>query len=261
MVVVTDRRAEQPGPEPALAEDPVGPLEDRDAGPGQGRRVDDDPVAIDLDPQPVLDAAHHDRDDRAHPVDRQALRLAPAQPALDRLGRRDRLADAEADRAVDADAAVRRLLHHADADRGRRELDDDVRRQAVEVDALLEHPVGRAPERRIGLHRQPALATARSARRPATTAAPRAATWPRRCPTRGRSRSTPGSRRPDRGWPPARSPGRPSRRRRRSSDWPSRRPRRGRSPLRARRRRRSRSTGRSRSRQRFARAGREPWLP
>ena len=56
VVVVADRRAEQPGPEPALPEDAVGPLEHRDAGPGQGRRVDDDPVALDLDPQPVLDA-------------------------------------------------------------------------------------------------------------------------------------------------------------------------------------------------------------
>ena len=127
--------------------------------------------------------------------------LAPAQPALDRLGRRDRLGDAEADRAVDAHAAVRRLLHHPDADRCRRELHDDVRREAVEVDALLEHPVGRAPERRVGLHREPALPAAVALECRQQQRRRRAATSPRRSPTRGRPRSTPGSRRRDRGWP------------------------------------------------------------
>ena len=85
--VVPDRRTEQPGPQPACPELGERPLEDRDARPGQGRRVGDDAVALGLDPQPVLEPAHHQRDDRAHVVHRQALGLAASQPALDRLGR------------------------------------------------------------------------------------------------------------------------------------------------------------------------------
>ena len=72
----------------------------------------------------------------------------------------DRLGDGEADRAVHAHAPVGRLLHDADPDRRGRELDDDVRRERGEVDALVEHPVGRSPERRVRLHREAALAPA-----------------------------------------------------------------------------------------------------
>ena len=95
----------------------VRPLEDRDAGPGQCRRVRDDPVPLGLDAEPVLDPAHHDRDDRAHRGGRLAGGLASSEAALDRLGRRDRLGDGEADGRVDADAAGARLLHRHEARR------------------------------------------------------------------------------------------------------------------------------------------------
>jgi hypothetical protein len=114
--MVADGRSEEPRPEAPLTEDAVRPLEHRHACPRQGCRVGDDAVTLGLHPQPVLDPADHDRDDRSHPVDRQSVRLAPAQAPLHRLGRGDRLGDAEAHGAVDVDPAVRRLLHDPDAD-------------------------------------------------------------------------------------------------------------------------------------------------
>ena len=64
-----------------------------------------------------------------------AVRLASGDARARPPRPRRRLRDAERDRGVDVDAAVRRLLHDPDAGRGGRELDDDVRREAGECDA------------------------------------------------------------------------------------------------------------------------------
>ena len=190
MEVVADRRTQQPRPEAALAEDPVGALEDRDPGPRQRGRVGDDPVALGLEPEPVLDPAHHDRDDRAHPR-RQAppLHDAGARARL-RLGGGDRLRHAERDGGVDVDAAVGRLLHHPDPDRGGRELDDDVRRQAVERGPLFSIRSGdRKYVGSVWTDKRPCRPADASTRFGATGL--RAATSPRRSPRPDPLRSRP----------------------------------------------------------------------
>ena len=68
-----------------------------------------------------------------------------SQPALDRLGHRDRLRHGERDGRVDADAAVGGLLHRADAGLGGRDLHDDVGGQARRT-----RPPGRPARRRRG---------------------------------------------------------------------------------------------------------------
>ena len=82
------------------------------------------------------------------------------QPALDRLGDRDRLRDREADRGIDADPGRGRRLDRDDPGPRRRELDLDVRGEPREPEPLLEHPLGVRVVRRVGLERQPALAAA-----------------------------------------------------------------------------------------------------
>ena len=159
--VMADRRTEWSRTQAACLEFGDGALEDRDTGPRDRRRVGDDAVALGLDAEPVLQAAHHDRDDRSHVVDRQTRGLPAAKPALHRLAGRDGLRDAERHRRVDVHPPIRRFFHDPDADRGGRELDDDVRRERREVLPLGEHGVEGAEEGRVGLHREAALAAAR----------------------------------------------------------------------------------------------------
>ena len=61
------------------------------------------------------------------------------------------------DGGIDVDAPVGRLLHDPHADGRGRELDDDVRGERREPDALRQHPVVGAEEGRVGLHREAAL--------------------------------------------------------------------------------------------------------
>ncbi len=160
MQPVPDRRAEQASLEPTLSERGHRGFEHGDPRPWQGAGIRGEPVAIDHDPQPILDAPHHHRDHRTHVVGAFARRASLGEAALHRLASGDRLGDGEADGGVDADAACRGRLHGADAGSRRRELHDDVRRQCGEAGRLLDHRVGVTVEGGIGLDREPAGASA-----------------------------------------------------------------------------------------------------
>ena len=170
----------------------------------------------------------------------QALCLAPLEATFDGLGGSDGLRDAERDRGVDRHAAIRGFFHYRDADLRGRELDDDVRRDVHEVDALSEHRLEAAPELRVGLHRQPAwrppyfsnagISSAAPSRDISSTMAHARSSRSRRAaPRRARALSAPSGRGPF------------SRRRERSSGWPWRPRRRSRWRTPARRPRTSRS--------------------
>ena len=246
-------------PQAAGAELGDRPLEHRHARPGQRRRIDDDPVALGLHPQPVLEPAHHHGDDRAHVVDRQALGLASAQATLDRLAGGDRLGHAEGDRGIHVHAPVGRLLHDP-----RRPTDVAGNLTMMfgasdgEVLALGEHPVERTEQGRVGLHREATLPAAggiegrpqqrRRAQRHLLDDRPGEVDL-------GRVPDVP---RPGSGHGRASGRGRPSRRRRRSSGWPSPRPPRTRWRTRAHRPRTSRSRYPSPSWRSSGRAGYRP---
>ena len=115
--VVADRRAEQASPEAACCHSPYARLKTATPDHGSAAGSHGEAVAIEDVAQPVLEAAHHDRDDRTHPRRVLAIGLAPLDPALHGLGRGKRLRHAERDRGVDADAAVGRLLHRRQAGR------------------------------------------------------------------------------------------------------------------------------------------------
>src|SRR3954453_6321857 len=119
MELMPDGRAERARAKTTALELLDGPLEHCDTGPRKRARVDDYPVALGLDSEPVLEPAHHHGDHGPHVVDPQTLSLAALQPALDGLSGRDGLRDRERDRGVDVDAPVGRLLHDAHADRRR----------------------------------------------------------------------------------------------------------------------------------------------
>ena len=242
---MADRSAQEPGPEAALPEDRVGALERRDPGPGKGGRIRDHPVALGQDAEPVLEPAHHQGDDRPHRVGPQAGRLTPRHAALDRVRRGNRLRDGERDRGVDADAPERGLLHRRDPGPGRRELDDDVRRSPSKPAACWTMARRVAEQGRVRLHREPALSTAESLEAGSSSRAPSidiAATIPQASSRSDQVGFASAS------WTTVarHAPGPSSRRRGRSSDWPSHPSRRWRSRTRARRRHRSRSRCRSR---------------
>ena len=144
----------------ALAVDADGALERGDPRPVERVGMDGDAVALGEDPHPVVEPPDHDRADRRDGRGVAAGRGELVQPALDRLGDRDRLRDREADRGIDADPGRRRRLDRGDPGPRRGELDLDVRRQAREAEPLLEHPLGVRVVRRVRLDRQPALAPA-----------------------------------------------------------------------------------------------------
>ena len=85
---------QQPRPVAALAEDAVGPLEDRDPGPVGGVRVQRDVVTLDEDLHPVVQAADHQSADRGHAAVVQALALTLAEGELQKALERDFAAQA-----------------------------------------------------------------------------------------------------------------------------------------------------------------------
>ena len=89
-----------------------------------------------------------------------ALLLASPEAALDGLGDRDALRKGEADRCVDADALVGRLLDRRDPSPGHRDLHDHVRAQPVEPERLLEDCIAVAEETGIRLDGEAPVASA-----------------------------------------------------------------------------------------------------
>ena len=80
MQVVPNGGGQQTRAETALLEDPIRPLEHGHTRVGERRRMDDDAVAVDQHAQPILDAADHDRDHRAHVVCWQTLASRRCRP-------------------------------------------------------------------------------------------------------------------------------------------------------------------------------------
>ena len=151
------RGRQQPGPVAALLVQPIGALEDGDAGPVRGGRVEGDVVTVDEDLHPVVEPADHQRTHRAEPAGVASGGLEPAQATLYGLADGDRLGDRERDSRVDDDAPRGRFLDRDEAGGRGRELDLDVRRERAEPDPLLRHALGVAVVGRVGLERQPAL--------------------------------------------------------------------------------------------------------
>ena len=159
MQVVADRRGQQPRPDSrAVRHSAWARLTTAtpDHGSADGWTVS--AVLVGDVAEPVLEAAHHDRDHRPHAGGVAVLGIAALEAALDRLGRGEGLRDAERDRGVDAHAAVGRLLHGLDPGPRGRQLDDDVRRQPVEAEGLR-RPCASASRHRVGsvwIERRPA---------------------------------------------------------------------------------------------------------
>ena len=134
---VAERSGEHAGAQAALAELLVGALEGGNARPLEVTRIQEHPVALGDLLDPVVEAAHHEGDDRAHLGGVLALGLAALEAALDGLARGDGLCDGEGDRHVDGDAAVGGLFDGLDAHRGGGDLHDDVLGEVVELLGLV----------------------------------------------------------------------------------------------------------------------------
>ena len=155
---VTERGAERAGAQAALEELLVGALEGGNATPLEVTRIQEHLVALGDLLYPVVEAAHHEGDDRAHLGGVLALGLAALEAALDGLARGDGLCDGEGDRHVDGDAAVGGLFDGLDAHRSGGDLHDDVLSEVVEFLGLVGQGLGGASQARVRLHRETTVA-------------------------------------------------------------------------------------------------------
>ena len=149
---VTERGGEHAGAQTSLLEFLVGALEGGDAAPLEVTRIDEQAIALGDLLDPVVKAAHHEGDDRAHLGGVLALGLAALEAALDGLARDDGLGDGEGHCHVDGDAAVGGLFDGFDAHRRGGNLHDNVLGEVVELLGLVSEGLGAAGQARIRLH-------------------------------------------------------------------------------------------------------------
>ena len=121
--------------------------------------VEEELVPLGHDLEPVVQAAAHKGDDRAHGGDVLALGLAALEAALDGLTGGHGLGHGEGDGDVDRHAPVGGVLDGLDAHGGGGDLDDDVLGQVGELLGLVGQGLGAAGQARVGLHRQAAVAS------------------------------------------------------------------------------------------------------
>ena len=165
MHVIAERRRQQAEAIAALAEQPIRLLEHRNAGPLQVTGIGGDRRPLHHHLQPVVEAAHHDRADRAHVRNVVPAGFTPPQAALNRFGDGKALRHGERNGGVDADASRRRFLDRHDTGARRRNLDDHIGGECIESHGLIDDRRGVLKQPRVGLNRQAPVAATVSGKR------------------------------------------------------------------------------------------------